>query len=514
MFGVLFSKEIREHLKTFRFGAALITTFALVLMSVWILGDDYIRRRDNYNRIAERAAQAESEVFVPSFLFPVVHYPPSPLSIFAQGEDRHLGNSVVIDRWEVPRGATDSLTDNVLLNAVPSFDLLAIFSMVISIFGILMSYDSINGERERGTLKLICLGKTSRAQIFLAKFAAGVCVIALPFLISFIGSLLVLQMVHGIGFTLVQWLAIFLMILVGLIYGALFFALGMLCSSLARRSSTSLILSLLLWATGVLLIPDAATNIASMLEELPDPTEITTFEQVSYRETREKISVHVISARPDGDISIMGVSGLVIPKPYLFDGNPAMYRWFADVLKFGEPLYQKRAEEVWQVSRKHEDAMIRQAELASLLSTPAPAYHLRTALTALSGTDYSVNREFIESARRFRSAFLKRMWDEGLFGKNVFKFFSRRPLAEALSEEGWARRYAEYRAREDSGEKEDTFINPRLWGELPPGLVPEFVFEGGNPDFEAASWPITALLIATILAFYLGMLAFSRYDVR
>jgi ABC-type transport system involved in multi-copper enzyme maturation permease subunit len=514
MFGILFSKEIREHLMTFRFGAALVATFALVLLSVWILGDDYIRRRENYNRIAEKAAQAEREVFVPSFLFPVVHYPPSPLSIFAQGEDQHLGNSVVINRWEVPRKATDSLTDNVLLNAEPSFDLLAIFSLVISIFAILFSYDSINGERERGTLKLICLGKISRTQIFLAKFAAGVCVLALPFLFSFVASLLVLQFVHGIGFTPAQWPAIILMIVTGLIYGALFFALGMLCSSLTGRSSTSLILSLLLWATGVLLIPDAAVNVASMLEELPDPTEITNFEQVSYRETREKISAHVRSARTDGDIMVMGGSGLVIPKPYLFDGNPAMYRWFADALRFGEPLLQRRAESVWQVSKKYEDAMIKQAELASLLSTPAPAHHLRAAFTALAGTDYSVNRDFIDSARRFRSAFLKRMWDEGLFGANVISFFSRRPLAEALSEEGWVRRYAEYKARRKAGEKERSFLDPRQWGELPPGLVPEFAFEGGAPDFEAASWPIAVLLTASILVFCLGMFAFSLYDVR
>ncbi len=50
MFRVLLWKEIREHLMTFRFGAALVTTFVLVVISVWVLGEDYMRRRDRKHR--------------------------------------------------------------------------------------------------------------------------------------------------------------------------------------------------------------------------------------------------------------------------------------------------------------------------------------------------------------------------------------------------------------------------------------------------------------------------------
>ena len=80
MFTTLFGKEIREHLLTFRFGAALLTVFVLVIVSVWVLGEDYLHRRDTYNLMVEKSAEADAEVLVPSQISPVLNLPPSPLS--------------------------------------------------------------------------------------------------------------------------------------------------------------------------------------------------------------------------------------------------------------------------------------------------------------------------------------------------------------------------------------------------------------------------------------------------
>ena len=108
MFLSLLFKEIRFHLLTFRFAAALITTLMLVVLSMWVLGDDYIRRRNTYNISVETTARQIEEVYVPSQISPTLYRPPSALSIFAQGEDRRFGNTLQVQRWEVPRRAEGS----------------------------------------------------------------------------------------------------------------------------------------------------------------------------------------------------------------------------------------------------------------------------------------------------------------------------------------------------------------------------------------------------------------------
>ena len=324
MFRVLLWKEIREHLMTFRFGAALITTFVLVLVSVWVLGDDFIRRRNLHNTLAKSYAESARELLTPSQLQPVVQRPPSALGIFAQGEDEHLGNAVTIRRWEVPRRADNSLTSNKLLASMPTFDLLTIFVIALSLFGVLLSYDGFSGEREHGTLKLICACPTTRGIVFAAKFVAGSVVLIIPFLLSFASGLAVLNFVHGIAFTGTQWLSIALMILAGLLYGSLFIAIGLISSALSNRSSTSLALALLFWVLGVVVIPSVGTGLASTAP-LEPPQEISRLEQTTssdidararrfWRENNLELSSH-------GDSNIGG------ERPFWFDGEP---QWLID----------------------------------------------------------------------------------------------------------------------------------------------------------------------------------------
>ncbi|HUX05882.1 MAG TPA: ABC transporter permease subunit, partial [Acidobacteriota bacterium] len=289
MFRVLLWKEIREHLITFRFAAALVTTFVLVVVSVWVLGDDFQRRRDNYTKISEEAARATGEVKIPSMLEPIVHYPPSPLGIFASGEEKALGNAVRIQRWEVPSEATDSLTDNPLLTAIPSFDLLAVFTLITSLFGIILTYDSITGEKERGTLRQMCATVAGRWRLYAAKFVAGVVVLSIPTILSFVSGLVVLRFIHNINFGSAQWFAIVFMLGAGLLFGAVFIALGLMCSALVNRSPTALILSLLLWALGVLIIPLGAVSLATAFHKLPPHSEIIKLQKVTADEVNAEI---------------------------------------------------------------------------------------------------------------------------------------------------------------------------------------------------------------------------------
>ena len=514
MFISLLSKEIRNHLMTFRFAAALVTTMLLVIVSLWVLGDDYIRRRDAYNLAAEATARQNHEVYVPSNISPTLHRPPSPLSIFAQGEDRRFGNSIQVLRWEVPRRAEGSFTDNMLMAAQQALDLNTIVAIVLSLFGILLSYDAVSGEREKGTLKLQCVTGVSRAAIYSAKFLGAVICLALPFFISLAGGLLLLSFFFGMSFSAVQWGAIAAMTFVGLIYGSLFIALGLACSSFVRRSSVSLVLSLLLWVISVLVIPVAAQSSGGVLMPLPSPAEVSNLEKATERESIARLA-EFGEKHPQYGWG-WSTGGWTLPGngAYVkYDGRGSWFRDAEEYVRFIEPIMLERAAGIWDLFNTQDKQRAQQASLVEWISYASPAFHLRKSLSSLAATDYGDYAQFLDAIRRYRRQMIADFQRRGYFTDKALQFFCRR-TPEETTDEGFEQRYLYYREQLAAGKRYDEFIGADKWGELPQEDILPFDYENNDPDFAAAIQPIAVLAAMIAIIFVAGFVAFIRYDVR
>ena len=512
MFGNLLLKEIYDHIRTFRFVAALVTTFAMILISVWVLGDDHLRRRSLHNQLAETYIENAQEVIVPSEIEPVVQRPPSTLGIFARGEDGHLGNAVTIQRWEVPRAADNNLTSNNLLASMPSFDLLTIIIISMSLFGVLFSYDSLSGERERGTLKMITAYPLKRPTLFAVKFLAGVIVLAIPYLFSLICGLLILLFVHGITFTAQQWTAIGVIYLASVVYGALFVAIGLISSVLAAKSSTSLALALLFWTLAVFIFPSVSTNLSKTVVPLKPPQEITRLEQTTSHDLREKRLKYIRDNHLN--LSSNGDSGIGGEHPYIFDAYPQWIQSHMEHIRYYEPLYQQRADQIWALASQHLAAKREQFQLGDLISSFAPSTHLRKAVTSLAGTDYTSYERFMETCRRYRRAIIDEFRNRGLFTDNVIEFFCRYKLSDMETDEQvQARSDERMRRHEQTGERSQWDRNV-VFGPLKEKYIPDFNYEPGGDGLDAVLGPLAVLALTTLVLVAFGLAAFIRYDVR
>lgn len=513
----LLAKEIKVHLMTFRFNASLIVTFMLVVLSVWVLGNDFVARNNLYIQLSESYSEGSDQIFVPSQIRPILHKPPTPMSIFAQGKERRLGNTVVFSRWSVPSDAVDHLTNNKLTSDRVSYDLMTIFLLVISLFGLLLTYDAISGEREKGTLRLQCSYGFSRASIYAVKFAAGFIVISLPFLISFISALLVLNFLHGIAFTGEQWFALVLMIAAGLLYSAIFVAIGLVCSAIAQRSSSSLVLALLFWSLGILLVPSASNGLAKFIIPLLPPEEIEELELATGAELKQQLEDYRRDITPGaGQGSWMG-AWIVDENVAMFDTfSVAQYEHNVEYVRFQEALKQDRADRIWNAQRAHLVRDEDQAGLAGILSYISPAQQLRAAFTQLSATGYRSHEEFLDACRRYRTTILNDFRGRGYFDTDVHDFFMRLPRELFRTDEQFDARWREYwpyieqsipfeQARQATG----YFDEP-----LPDDFIPPFRYGGSRPDFDTALLPIGVLALMAILTFFIGFAIFLRYDVR
>jgi len=116
---------------------------------------------------------------------------------------------------------------------------------LIPLIGLMLSFDSIVGESDRGTLLLLLTYPLRRWQIILGKFIGHLCILAISILLGY--GLVALYFVwQGIGSTQ-EWIEYGSMMLSSLLLGAVFIALGYLVSVSLKQRATAIGVSLGLW---------------------------------------------------------------------------------------------------------------------------------------------------------------------------------------------------------------------------------------------------------------------------
>jgi ABC-2 type transport system permease protein len=164
-------KEIAENITSYR---NLITTglcIVLFLASVIIMTRDYQNRQISYS-LRDRMGQTRTG------MRPKLAKSPTVLSVLARGLDPNMGRLIFIwwsqPRKEVGADVVDPGDRNPLFSLFSAPDFVYIIKIVMSILALFFAFDSICGEKERGTLKLmLSSGKISRSSVILGKWLGG-----------------------------------------------------------------------------------------------------------------------------------------------------------------------------------------------------------------------------------------------------------------------------------------------------------------------------------------------------
>jgi ABC-type transport system involved in multi-copper enzyme maturation permease subunit len=256
-------KEIRGHILSFRF----VVTFALLIVivpaTVLILTIDYVRKQDDYSR-----RQAEIENYLGRYahfnrLWNVVNpsQPPIPFTAVVRGLSAEV-NMEMFDNDPLPV-------------MFPLIDLTFIVTILLSLTGLIYSYDAVSGEKEDGTLKLMLANDISRSKIIIGKILGGVTTLLIPFAFAMVVGLFIILLNPRVDWKGADWGALGLILLAALIYISLFVCLGILISSRHQSSSSSILTSLVVWVLLVLVIPNISPYLASFIRPIPSPIKVS-----------------------------------------------------------------------------------------------------------------------------------------------------------------------------------------------------------------------------------------------
>ncbi|WP_373741967.1 ABC transporter permease [Neisseria sp.] len=139
---------------------------------------------------------------------------------------------------------TGSVKADPLTVTVVSLSSLSIF--LIPLIAMLLAYDAVIGEIERGTMALLLSYPVSRAQILIGKFIGHLIILAMATSAGYGLAGIALQLAGG-GFDLGSWLPFLLLIAASVLLGAAFLAMGYLISAKVKERGTAAGIAIGVW---------------------------------------------------------------------------------------------------------------------------------------------------------------------------------------------------------------------------------------------------------------------------
>lgn len=143
---------------------------------------------------------------------------------------------------------TGALGVDPLIVAVTSITTLSVY--LIPLIGLLLSFDAIAGEAERGTLALGLTYPVSRAEILIGKFLAHLGVLGFSVAIGLLLTAGLTIWQHGFDLSYTPLIKLFV---TSLALGAAFIGIGYLVSSMVRQASVASGIVILIWLVCVVL---------------------------------------------------------------------------------------------------------------------------------------------------------------------------------------------------------------------------------------------------------------------
>lgn len=441
MLTTLIRRELLDNLMTFRFAAAVFIMLLLVVANTIVLITDHEQRLASHNaaiKMHQRQLQ-EKKTYSAGTEELFVDRTPNPLSIFNVGFDKQLGNEVRVSHTFVPSlwDAGMHGSDNPFMDMFASIDIVFIFEVILSLLSLIFAYDTLAGEYERGTLRLVLTSHVRRGHILLAKYISAMLCLLVPLLMSLLLSVILLTTTPFISLNTDDFLRIGGIIFTTVVYLSVFYLIGMLISAMTRRTSTALMLSMFVWGFLVLVYPNMILAVVPQ-PEAPKERAGSAFNQieqmwVEFQRDREHFLATDALPGEDWHFKIMGSGGY---GAYLWgniDRLSYTYKSTIEVYTLNKEAEPKiphaqnyfgflgtqvtgTADRTWSIRKPAlEDLFVQPTNVERRYLKLSPVGLYDTATQAWAGTDLLGVRDFFDAARQYRQHVIDYFYDEEIF---------------------------------------------------------------------------------------------------
>ena len=433
---LIIQREFVSNVLTSRFMIGFVVCLISTAAAVYVQVADYEKRLAAYHTALQEHQEEKRTWDLYSQINPKAHRKPNLLSIFNVGMEKSGADMVSIELatpiWE--KEAQKHGSDNPFLSIFLAIDVIFVFKIVLSALAILFAYNTISGEREDGTLKLVLSNPVPRDTLVLGKYLGGMLSLFPIVVVSFTVGIVIAYASPATDFDAGALLRLVIILIVSLLYVSICYLLGLLLSVWTKEAATTLILSMFIWGILTIVYSNVATfAVAKFPPHKPQPEKEARqqIEQLweDFKAERDayilkkwgyKYPTSAISQIADGPLALsinMRASGEI--------GFQEFYRFkpisildvskFQEVLGYQEPLRIEYVNNAEEILKRREEVYERNRQIARDVSriSFADAYHF--AVGAITDTDRESYNDFIHEARGY-----KRQIVDYLTGKNAF----------------------------------------------------------------------------------------------
>ena len=471
---LIIQREFVSNVLTSRFMIGFIVCLLSTAVAVFVQVDDYEKRLAGYNTAAREAEAEAREWDIYSKIKPRAHRKPNPLGIFNVGAENFGANTVTVELakpifkftipiWGAPTQKRGS--DNPFLAMFLTVDVIFIFQILLSILTILFAYNSISGEREDGTLKLVLSNAIPKDTLVLGKYLGGMLSLVPIVVVSLIVALLLALFSPATAFDIKDMAHIVLIFAVSLLYVSTWYLLGFLLSVWTKEAATTLILSMFIWVILTVVhsnvVPFAVEKFPPQIpkperEFVQQASDIWNqfkkergayLKQRGYDEVPDTVSwIH--GAEP-GVVFSRSTFGWFFEESYnVTNISQADVSIFQEILGYQEPLRIRYADKVQEILSRPWELQEANTQFADNIARISFADVYAFAVGAIAGTDRKSYNDFLSATRTYKreivtyltdkKAFSSREWFSSDQGKaelaNLPVFHHRRlSLSESLS---------------------------------------------------------------------------------
>ncbi len=479
MLWILIEKELKSIIKSPKFAATFGVCAVLILLSFFIGIQEYRASVAQYDSAIQLVDQTLSEASNPWQLSHPVYRRPDPMQIFVSGVSYDIGRTSEISKGSDIKIEQSPYSNDPIFAVFRFLDFAFIVHVVLSLLAIVFTYDAVNGERERGTLKLVLSNSVPRAHYLFSKLVGLWIGLTAPILLSMLFGVLLL-LIFRIPMQEIAWIKLMSLFGVSVLYYSFFITAALFVSSITRRSSDSFLVLLILWVCLVLIVPRGATMAAEQFVVVPSVADLQS-QKDRYTMERSfeggKILRKVWADREANTASMSEEEKAEYMKNnqarFMEENNATEAASNAKIAEFNRQLNENRR-----------NLQTEQERLAFHLSRFSPASLYKLVAMNLCGTNTSMKTRYEERMYRYREAFIA-------YQDSELKIW----------QEKWAR-------QRNTGVVDNTPYEPRGMPRFePPTEEVTEVFRSSIIDFGLLS-------IYTIIAFAGAFVAFLRYDVR
>ena len=274
MLGHLIRKEILDQILSLRFLVLAAVGGVAIWMSLYDGYAYYHARLVDY-RLAQAAAVDRTRQIMggdwvePGEIGHQVHKSPTPMSIFVRGLEPVLGRSGSVSFRDVAVVKQSPATEEPLLGLFPPLDLGLMVQVVLSLFVLLFTYDTVCGEKEAGTLRLIASFSLPRHVLLIGKLLGTLIPTLTAFGLPLLLGIVVILSLPDVQLNATEWTRLGFILAAFGFYLTAFGCAGLLASSLTHRAATSFVLLLTFWVITVAIVPRLGLIAADAVRTAP-----------------------------------------------------------------------------------------------------------------------------------------------------------------------------------------------------------------------------------------------------